>query len=315
MHNKLGCMQIINADFAPMDIAKLKIFVAVYRARSFAEVAKQRNVAASSISRTIAGLEEELGLRLFQRTTRTLNPTQAAERYYLRMEPLLEEFDLAQQEALGETLQPSGLLRVSASSSFGQLVLAPLLAKFQQAYPKIQLELDLSDSRVDLIAQQFDLVLRHGVLNDSSLVARKLLDVNYLLVASSAYLKRSAKIQQPFDVTDHNLIGFTYRELNKQWLFSRGKTSQKIAITPSLSLSSAAAIKECVNHDMGLALLADWTVREDLKSGKLVQVLSDWQVTGANSDSAIWLLYPSRAFMPNKVAVFSQFLLDNLQSV
>ncbi|GAD02871.1 transcriptional regulator [Agarivorans albus MKT 106] len=308
-------MQIINADFAPMDITKLKIFVAVYRAKSFAVVAKQRNVAASSISRTIAGLEEELGLRLFQRTTRTLNPTQAAERYYLRMEPLLEEFDLAQQEALGETLQPSGLLRVSASSSFGQLVLAPLLGKFQQAYPKIQLELDLSDSRVDLIAQQFDLVLRHGALNDSSLVARKLLDVDYLLVASSAYLKRSAKIQQPFDVTDHNLVGFTYRELNKQWLFSQGKTSQKIAITPSLSLSSAAAIKECVNHDMGLALLADWTVREDLKSGKLVQVLSDWQVTGANSDSAIWLLYPSRTFMPNKVAVFSQFLLDNLQSV
>lgn len=297
-----------------MDIAKLKVFVAVYRAKSFAVVAKQRNVAASSISRTIAGLEEELGLRLFQRTTRTLNPTQAAERYYLRMEPLLEEFDLAQQEALGETLQPSGLLRVSASSSFGQLVLAPLLGKFQQAYPKIQLELDLSDSRVDLIAQQFDLVLRHGALNDSSLVARKLLDVDYLLVASSAYLKRSAKIQQPFDVTDHNLVGFTYRELNKQWLFSQGKTSQKIAITPSLSLSSAAAIKECVNHDMGLALLADWTVREDLKSGKLVQVLSDWQVTGANSDSAIWLLYPSRAFMPNKVAVFSQFLLEKLQT-
>lgn len=312
MHNKLGYMQIINADYAPMDIAKLKIFGAVYRAKSFAVVAKQRNVAASSISRTIAGLEEELGLRLFQRTTRTLNPTQAAERYYLRMEPLLEEFDLAQQEALGETLQPSGLLRVSASNSFGQLVLAPLLAKFQQAYPKIQLELDLSDSRVDLIAQQFDLVLRHGALNDSSLVARKLLDVNYLLVASSAYLKRSAKIEQPCDVSNHNLVGFTYRELNKQWLFSRGKTSQKIAITPSLSLSSAAAIKECVNHDMGLALLADWTVREDLMSGKLVQVLNDWQVTGVNSDSAIWLLYPSRAFMPNKVAVFSQFLLDNL---
>lgn len=296
-----------------MDMAKLKIFVAVYRAKSFAVVAKQRDVAASSISRAIAGLEEDLGLRLFQRTTRTLRPTQAAERYFLRVEPLLEELDLAQQEALGETVQPSGLLRVSASSSFGQLVLAPLLGKFQQAYPKIQLDLDLSDSRVDLIAQQFDLVIRHGRLNDSSLVARKLVDVNYQLVASSTYLKHATKIRQPSDITQHNLLGFTYKDLNKQWLFSQGNTSHKLAIKPSISLSSAAAIKQCVNNDMGLALLADWTVREDLKSGKLVQVLSEWQVTGANSESAIWLVFPSRAFMPNKVAVFSEFLFEHLQ--
>ncbi len=296
-----------------MDTAKLKIFVAVYRAKSFAVVAKQRNLAASSISRAIAGLEEDLGLRLFQRTTRTLKPTQAAERYFLRVEPLLEELDLAQQEALGETVQPSGLLRVSASSSFGQLVLAPLLGKFQKTYPKIKLDLDLSDSRVDLIAQQFDLVIRHGRLNDSSLVARKLVDVNYQLVASSTYLKHATKIRQPSDIIQHNLLGFTYRDLNKQWFFSQGNTSHKLAINPSISLSSAAAIKQCVNNDMGLALLADWTVREDLKSGKLVQVLSEWQVTGANSESAIWLVYPSRAFMPNKVVVFSKFLLEHLQ--
>ena len=295
-----------------MNLNHVKLFVAVYRAGSFTSVAKDLNVVASSVSRAIATLEGQLETRLFQRTTRTLTPTQAGERYFQRVEALVEEFDLVHQEVMDHSLKPSGTLRVTASISFAQIVITPLLKEFCERYPDIHLELSLSDARTDIVAEQFDVAIRHGVLPDSSLVARRLVDVNYLLAASPQYLQQTTPVLAPKDIQRHSLVTFTYPEFNAAWRFRRNGEVDDIPIKPILSLTTASAIKECAINGMGITMLADWSIKEELSDGRLEKVLPEWDIAGANADSAIWLVYPSRAFIPAKTAAFANFLLSKL---
>lgn len=308
-------MQFIDAYNARMNLDHLKIFIAVYRAGSFASVAKDFDMAASSVSRAIGALEAQLKVRLFQRTTRNLTPTQSGEHYFHSIEALVEEFDMVHQEMVEQSLKPFGRLRVTASVSFGQIVLAPLLKGFHQTYPNISLELTLSDTRSNIVNDQYDVAIRHGKLNDSSLVARKILDVNYFLVASPKYLRKTKPIAMPTDIQHHNLISFTYAEFDKAWHFRCDGTEEVVSIKPVLSASTALAIKECIKNDMGLAILPDWIVREELRSGKLKRVLPDWTVAGSNFDTAIWLVYPSRAYVPAKTTAFLDYLLSKTRLI
>jgi DNA-binding transcriptional LysR family regulator len=294
-----------------MSIENIKLFVLTYRKRSFAAVARELDLAPSSVSRAVSMLEKQLNTRLFNRNTRTLNPTQEGDDYYRRIVPLIEEFDAVNQSYRGNK-EPFGKLRVSASTSFGQIVLVPLLASFCDRYPKIELELMLSDHKVDLIDEQVDVALRHGKLKDSTLVARKLTDVNYTLVSSPEYLSRHKAIQHPADLGSHQLVGFSYKEFAKQWYFSKSHVSEVLTITPFLKVSNATAIRDCILRGMGMALLADWTVKDDIASGTLVSVLSEWSISGEHNQSAVWVVQPSRTFVPQKVTAFTGFLFEQL---
>lgn len=298
-----------------MELEQLETFAAVYRAAvergaGFAAVARERNLAPSSVSRAVAGLEEALEVRLFQRTTRRLEPTAAGEAFYRRILPLLEELAAAQAEARDQARGPAGRLRVTASVSFAQICIAPRLAAFRARYPDIALELLLSDAALDLVAERIDLAVRHGPLADSSLIARRLAAVRYRVVASPEYLATAPPIRQPSDIADHPAIAFPLAGFRSAWRFRRDETAdtEEVAVTPALTLSNAAAIALCARQGLGLALLADWTVREDLENGALVDVLPGYQAAGASFDSAIWLLYPSRRFLPAKVRAFADFL-------
>jgi DNA-binding transcriptional LysR family regulator len=291
-----------------MNLEHTKLFVLVYRAGNFASVAKELDIAASSVSRAIANLENKLQTRLFQRTTRNLTPTESGEQYFKRVEGLIEEFEIAELEVTAQSSEPFGRLRVSTSISFGQAVIAPLLTNFRDKYPNIMLELTLADMQSNLVNDQFDVAIRHGRLNDSSLVARKLLDVSYLLVASPDYIKQKPPVNRPKDLHQHELISFSYSEFNKEWQFSRDDLNDVIPIKPVLMTTTALAIKECVKGGMGIAVLPDWVVREDLTKGSLVHLLPDWKVTGNYTDTAVWLVYPSRKFVPAKTTAFIEYL-------
>jgi len=300
-----------------MNIDQIKTFLAVYRTKSFVEVAKEQNVAPSSISRSIAMLESILKTRLFQRTTRNLTATQAGEIYFKKMEPLIEEIDLVNQSLINSTAQPSGLLRITSSVSYGQAVIAPILTEFQKKYPDIQLELILSDSRIDIINDQIDIAIRHGALPDSNLIARKLTDVQYKLVSSKGYLDKFGIPQEPEDLKSHNLVTFTYDGFKHNWVFKNNYESKKIAIQPVLTTTNALAIQQSIYKGLGIALLADWTVSEGLKSGELVELFSDWKISGETTETAIWLVYPSNKFIPAKTKAFANFLLaekDNIKA-
>lgn len=310
--DKCLSMHFISAHNARMNLDHIKLFVAVYKVGSFAAVAKDLNMAASSVSRAVSTLEEQLSTRLFQRTTRTLTPTQAGERYFQQVEALVEEFDLAHQDMLQQTQTPSGRLRITASVSFSQAIIIPLLAAFRQQYPNIVVELTLSDEPANLVSNQFDIAIRHGKLSDSSLVARKLMDVNYLLVATPNYLKHAKPVIKPVDIQQHSLISFIYPTFSKEWLFKTPESLQSISIQPILKCSSATAIKECIKNHMGLGLLPDWSIKQEIKNRELIHLLPQWHASGKNEENAIWLVYPSRAFMPAKTAAFADFLMGYL---
>ncbi|MCV2403515.1 LysR family transcriptional regulator [Marinomonas sp. C2222] len=295
-----------------MNLDHIKIFLAVYRAKSFTLVAKDLDVAASSISRAIATLEGQLKIRLFQRTTRNLAPTQAGIDYFHRIQPLFDELECVNQEITDNSSEPSGSLRITASISFGQIVLTPLLKEFLQKYPKVTPEITLSDSRDNIITEQFDIAIRQGKLSDSSLVARKLIDVKYLLVASPTYLEQAAPIQCPEEIMQHPLITFSYSGFNKEWYFKQDDQIDTIAIRPILTLTTASAIKTCVTKGMGLTILPEWSIQDEILSRELVEVLPDWAFSGLPVETGVWLMYPSRAFIPAKTAAFMNFLLDKV---
>jgi DNA-binding transcriptional LysR family regulator len=295
-----------------MNIENIKLFVLTFQKGNFAAVAKHLNVSPSSVSRAVANLEHQLKTRLFQRNTRTLTPTLAGSNYYQHVLPLLDELEGLHQNITQGSNEPVGVLRVNASTSYGQIVLKPLIKPFCEQYKNIKLELHLSDTKTDLIEQQIDVAIRHGHLSDSTLIARKMHDVTYYLVASPDYLSSANPINQPEDINEHQIITFSYEEFAKQWHFSSGSISKSITLRSFLTISSAVMIKECLLEGMGISLLADWTIQGDLKSGRLVRVLPQWSVSGENLKNSVWAIQASKALVPRKTSTFIDFMLARL---
>jgi DNA-binding transcriptional LysR family regulator len=201
-----------------MDTETLSLFVEVMQRGSFADVARIRGVAPSSISRAIAGLEQELGVRLLQRSTRKLEPTEAGVKYFDRVTPLLAELESARQVATDVTEEPRGTLRVTAPVAYGQLYIVPLLPALLQRYPELNIELVLSDASQDLIKERFDVAIRLGALQDSSHIATRLRDLEFFIGASPAYIEQHGAPTTPQQISDHNCLLFPRPGFNMNWL-------------------------------------------------------------------------------------------------
>ena len=298
-----------------MNIDVLKTFAEVALLGSFAAAARKLELDPSSISRSVAGLEDELSLRLFQRSTRRLELTEAGEIYLNRIKPLLNEFDHALDEAHKVSTGASGTLRMTTSVSFAQVCILPLVAEFKQRYPQIKLELLLDDSVVDLVADGIDLACRLGPKSDSELIGTRLLEPRYHVCVSADYFDFNPLIKQPDDLTEHNCPVFTLPEYRSQWMFKdKDATIRHVTINSDLAISSALALRECARAGMGPVLLADWIIQDDLRNGRLITLLDEYQVAAQNFDNAIWLLYPSRTFLPHKTRIMIDFLKDKFKN-
>ena len=291
-----------------MEINHLKAFVTVWHAGSFAAAAETLNVAPSSISRSISALEESLGTRLFQRTTRAMQPTEASLSFLPRAEGLIEDWESARQSVQEENAAPRGLLRVACSTAFAEIVIAPVLAQFSRDFPDLQIELVISDDRANLVEERIDLAVRHGAMQDSALVARKLSSTQYRLVANPDLLDRIGPLDQPEDLPGHPIVTFSFGEFRESWAFEKADKTARIAITPTVTANNALAVRSAAIGGSGIAMLADWTIRDQLRSGELVQVLPRWSVVVGSGIGDLWLVYPSRRFVPQKTRVFADFL-------
>ncbi|WOD36967.1 LysR family transcriptional regulator [Nodosilinea sp. E11] len=296
-----------------MDVSALQLFVEVMNQGSFAAVARDRNLDPSSVSRAIAGLEAELGVRLFQRTTRQLSPTEAGTTYFERIEPLLAEMQQAIDIITDVSRKPRGTLRVTASVSFGHHCIVPLLPALAAQYPDLTVDLWLTDTVVDLVADRIDVAVRLGVLADSTLVAQRLMPTQYAVCASPVYLKRSHSLQQSMDLANHNCLLFPLAGFRSRWLL-KDQTGQvsEVSVSGRTVISSAIALQQCAIAGMGLALLPKWLVDVDVQAGTLINVFPDYEVTATNFSTAAWLVYPSRAYMPLKVRAFINFLKQSV---
>ena len=297
-----------------MELSSLQIFAEVMRRGSFAAVARDRDVSPSAISRSVAALENELGLRLFQRTTRRLAPTEAGALYFARIEPLVGELEQARQAAADVRERPSGILRVTASVAFGQTCLVPLLPELNRRYPELSLELLLTDSNLDMVAERIDVALRLGPRSDGRLIGLRLFETRYRVCASPDYLARAGAVAAPEDLRARPCLVFALPGYRSRWIFlDRAGRRSEVPIEGRFVISSALALRDCALNGLGPALLADWLIGDDLSSGALVDLFPGHRVTATDFDTAAWLLYPSRAYLPLKVRAFIDFVRARLR--
>ncbi len=292
-----------------MNLADLALLLDVARLGSFAAVARARNVDPSSIGRAISGIEDELGVRLFERTTRRMELTEAGDLYLARVGPTLEELQRAREEARSIRSEPRGTLRLSASVTFGQRVIVPLLGGFRTSFPGIKVEAVFTDANVNLIADRIDLAVRLAPQVTGDLIVTKLRDTRYMVVASPGYLSAAPRLAHPRDLSGHRVILFPFQPFRSHWLF-RDETGAQLEqpVDGDLILSPAGALRDAAVAGLGPALLADWLVAADIAEGRLVHCLDAWSVTATTFDTAAWLVYPSRSYLPGKTRAMIDFL-------
>jgi DNA-binding transcriptional LysR family regulator len=301
------------AHLAGMELKTLDLFVAVARRLSFAAVAKDRGVDPSSVSRAVGELEAELGLRLFQRTTRTMTLTEAGEVYLARIEPLVEEATGARDLAAQVVGKPRGTLRISASVTFGQKRIVPLLSAFRALNPEIKVDCLFTDANVDLVADRIDLAVRLAPSVEGDLIAAKLMDTRYRVVASPRYLAGHAPLVKPADLASHRVLLFNLRAYRSRWLFREPSGAiVTVPIEGDITLSPAGSLLDAALLGLGPALLPDWLVEESITEGTLIDLFPERHATATTFDTAAWLVYPSRAFLPGKVRAMADFLRGHL---
>ena len=297
-----------------MDIGALSVFVEVMRRGSFAAVAKDRNVDPSSISRLIASLEDELGIRLFQRSTRQLVPTEGGRIYFERIEPLIEELERARAAAQDAGAGLSGTLRVSTTVAFGQICIVPLLAEFRRGYPGLSLDLLLTDTNLDLISERIDIAIRLGPRLDLGYVGTKLFSTRYRVCASPAYVAREGAVPAPAQLAERNCVVFDLPGFRERWLFrSKSGDITEVPIKSDLRLSSALAVRQCALDGLGPTLIGHWNIDADLADGRLIDLFPDHSVTATDFETAAWIIYPSRSYLPAKARAFIDFVRERLR--
>lgn len=299
-----------------MDIETLELFVELMRTRSFTEIARARDIAPSTVSRALADLEKQLGIRLFQRSTRKLEPTEMGLAYFERIEPLLAELRSANQLALDLNTEPKGVLRITAGVVYGEMYIAPMLPELAERYPSLTVELILTDANLDLIEERIDVAVRVGTLRDSSYVARRLTTLSFYLCAARKYLDRHGIPTQPQEVASHNCILFPRAGFStSKWLFRNdGGNLIEVPVDGNCLITHSRAVKQCALEGMGLTLLPDWLVGAEVETGSLIRLFENYQVTPTDFQGGVWLVTPSREYVPLKTRVFTEFLLEKYQA-
>jgi DNA-binding transcriptional LysR family regulator len=294
-----------------MDLNLLQTFGAVVRGGSFSAAARELSVSPSHVSRQISTLEEQLEVLLFQRTTRKLALTEAGTAYSARVLPLLEELALAGERVRDLGDKPSGLVRIAAPTSFACEHLATWVGELRLLYPAIDVELALDTRLHDLVEERIDVAFRLGHLEASTLVARKLCDMPRVVVASPSYVAARGLPRHPNELPAHDCLVFPFAGYGASWSFRDGRgRSARVEVRASVIIAEGLALRALALAGAGLTLLPRWLVAESLHRGELVQAFPTYDVTGTEHGAAVWLVYPTRDYLPLKVRVVIDFMTE-----
>ena len=273
----------------------MKMFVATVDAQGFSAAARRLGLATSSVTRLVDALEASLGATLLNRSTRQVTLTEAGARYYQRARGIFEALDEADASIADRGEEPVGVLRLSLPVEFGRRVIAPHLGPFLAQHPALELDIDLSDRLDDLLDGRYDLSIRLGDPSpNDELVCRRLGRFQRWLVASPAYLAGREPLQHPRELLDHACLRFRYGQKARPWRLTCGQDSLELDVSGPLRSANADMLRETALAGSGIALLADWLVREDVLAGRLQRVFPDWQASPGAANSSINALY-----MPN----------------
>jgi DNA-binding transcriptional LysR family regulator len=289
----------------------MKLFIAmqafqrVAELKSFAGAARELGVSTSSVSRHVMDLEEELGVRLLNRTTRRLSLTEAGENYCVRSKLILDDLEDLHSVTKDQHSVPSGRLRVTASMTLGETWVVPLLPRFYELYPDVFVELDLTDRVVDLVEEGFDVGVRTGGLKDSSMIARKLMDLNYMTYASVEYCEENGMPEHPEDLKQHKCIQYLQpNHQNDDWWYEIDGKEVWLGIKGVVAVNNAWAARDLAMSGMGIACGPDFVVKQDIENGKLICLLPEFEC----SADPVHAVYPHKRHLSAKVRVFMDYL-------
>jgi DNA-binding transcriptional LysR family regulator len=288
-------------------LGEMSVFSRVVATGSLSAAARELGLSPAIISRRLAALETRLGVRLLNRTTRSLHLTDEGATYYDTCVRLLSEIEEADTAVSAGRAEPQGALRVALPASFGHLHVAPLVPEFARRFPKVQLALSLSDRNVNLVDEGFDLAVRIADLADSSLAARRLAPNRRVVCASPEYLRKHGAPRAPQDLADHNCL--TTNDYAMNWEY-RGPDGQpgSVRVSGRYACDNWEVLREWALAGLGIALKSTWDVRRQLEDGSLVSLCPGYTF---NTDVAIYAVYPHRRFLPAKTRAFIEFLADS----
>lgn len=285
-----------------MLVADLRIFLAVAAASSLSAAARQLGIVPMQVSRRIAALEEELSVRLFHRTTRSVSLTAEGEALLPHAQAMTEAEDSALEELRPATRKVTGVLRVTAPSVFGQSIVLAMLPRLLEQHPDLRIDLDVSDRVVDIVGQGLDLALRVAPLADSELVARRIAANPRVICAAPAYLRRHGRPTCLADLEAHQCIVL---QAVPRWPLLVDGELQRCRVNGRVSTSSVDAVRAAAVQGLGVAMLAYWDVYQQLRDGTLVEVeLADAEM----EQLAVWAVMPTRRYVPARVRVFLEML-------
>jgi DNA-binding transcriptional LysR family regulator len=291
------------------DLEAMAIFAKVVETRGISAAATELGLSAPTVSKALVRLEQRLGSRLLNRTSRRFALTDAGHALADRAARLLADAEAAQDALLAQSAAPRGLVRLAAPMSFGVSEVAPVLAYFLAQYPGVSIDLHLSDALVDVIGDGFDIALRIGELADSSLLARRLASVASLVVASPDYLNRRGRPRHPADLTDHDCFAYAYLRTRDTWHFVNS-AGEQVAVRPSgrLRANNGDAMLPLVIAGLGIAGMPAFIARKAVTAGLLEPILSAWRAR----EASLWLVMPPNGPRPTRVQALADFLAQRL---
>lgn len=291
-----------------MDLNEISVFLQVVQTGSFTQAARKLGMPNSTVSSKVSSLERRLGVTLIQRTTRRLQVTPAGQAYFKRCIQGLEEIQAAELEIASIQGEPQGLLRLTAPVELGSEVLPDLISGFIKKYPKVSVEVLLSDRRIDLLAESVDLAIRAGELKDSSLIAKKLGSAYFAPFASPKYLKARGPLKHPRELRAHECVQFTPLG-SEDWRLTSAKGSLHVSVPGRILINDLNMVKRMATAGVGIALLPVFFCLAEIRAGKLTRVLPEW----STGEGPVHFVYPAQKFVMPKLSRFIEFATEPIR--
>jgi DNA-binding transcriptional LysR family regulator len=286
-------------------LTDIAVFVQVVKADSFTAAAQELELSRSVISKYVTRLEQRLGVRLLNRTTRRLSLTEAGLRFYQQSQAALTQLDSAEAEVHAMQASPKGQLRISAPSSFGVLHLAPLIPKLQQAYPDLTIDLSIDDHQIDMVDTGIDVAIRIADLPDSTLIAKRVACCHYVVCTAPEYIKQYGYPKIPEDLSKHKCLLFQFWNTPSQWNFmSKEQHYISVPVRGEIICNNSLALREILLRGSGITMAPTFLVGDDIAHNRLVSVLDDYQI----KPISVYAVYPHRQYLAAKVRAFLDFL-------
>lgn len=287
------------------------IFYHLVEQGSFSGAARQMELTKSVVSKRIAKLEQDLGVQLLYRTTRNITLSEAGQYFFEHAKSVYHAVATAEESIIGLGKDLSGSIKITVPTISGELILPGVIAEFNSKYPDINIDMELDNRFVDIVNERFDLAIRTGVLPDSSLIARKLVDANWIVCASPKYLARHGIPKQPSELEKHNCLVYAYQETGaREWAFKNGDDTYQVTVDGNLCINNSSVLRNVALLGQGIIYVPRVLVYEDLKQGRLIQLFKDETAKCLG----IYAVYPYTRQQPEKVKIFIDHLYATFQS-